>query len=67
MDTEGTSFRDNVHASIMPRRPIIKRRHVFFVLASEKIDACTSPQARRLSLPPRGPKAEVAGRPGVFP
>ena len=32
MDTEGASFRDNVHASIMPRRPIIKRRHVFFVL-----------------------------------
>ena len=32
MDTEGASFRDNVHASIMPRRPTIKRRHVFFVL-----------------------------------
>ena len=31
MDTEGVTFRDNVHASIMPRRSINKRRHVYFV------------------------------------
>ena len=51
MDTKGVPFRDNVHASIMPRRPTIKRRHVFFVLASAKIDACTSPKARHPFLP----------------
>ena len=67
MDAEEFPFRDNVHASIMPRRPIIKRRHVFFVLASTRIDACASPQALYLPFPPRGPKGEVAGRPGVFP
>ena len=68
MDTEGASFRDNVHASIMPRRPIIKRRHVFFVLEARRREARgRSPErfrsAKREDQRPRG----AAGAPSLLP
>ena len=68
MDTEGASFRDNVHASIMPRRPIIKRWHVFFVLeAAAQGDPGRSPErfrsAKREDQRPQG----AAGAPSLLP
>ena len=61
MDTEGASFRDNVHAFIMPRRPIIKRRHVFFVLEARQ-------QGGPLSISrPAISRARAQGGPGPFP